>query len=84
MCPTSGLYLGQQYINHKGEMMANYRYSKRGYKKSYDNSTRQTYGQRYSPSKDRGTWYDAEGGKVRDRDAYFNTIERNGRYWEDE
>ena len=52
-------------------------------KKSYDNSTYQTYGQRYSPTKYRGDWYDASGNYIEDREAYFSTVERNGRYWDE-
>jgi len=53
------------------------------YSKSYDNSTRQTYGQRYSPTKCNDTWYDASGNHIRDKEAYFDAIDRNGRYWDD-
>jgi hypothetical protein len=58
------------------------KYSNR-YRKSYDNSTRQTYGQRYSPTKHYGRWYDASGNRIRDKEAYFDTVDRNGRYWEE-
>ena len=54
-----------------------------GYKKSYDNSTKQTCAQRKSPTKRDGKWYDAEGNIVKDTDAYFKTIEENGKIWED-
>ena len=58
--------------------------NKGGYKKSYDNSTKQTSSQRKSPTKtSSGTWYDAEGGKVHDTKAYFSTIEKNGKNWKD-
>lgn len=56
--------------------------SKSGYKKSYNNSTRQTCAQRFSPTKVGKTWYDAEGNRVRNKDAYFDTVNKNGRYWE--
>ncbi|ENN96033.1 hypothetical protein J422_04590 [Methanocaldococcus villosus KIN24-T80] len=35
-----------------------------------------------TPVKIYGKWYTPKGEKVRDSDAYFKTIERNGRYWE--
>ena len=58
--------------------------SRSGYVKSYNNSTRQTCAQRYSPTKtSSGTWYDAEGNRVKDTKAYFGTIDSNGRYWKD-
>jgi len=53
------------------------------YTKSYDNSTRQTCAQRYSPTKTSGnTWYDAGGDRIRSTSSYFETVERNGRHWE--
>jgi len=56
--------------------------SKGGYIKSYDNSTCQTCAQRYSPTKTRnGTWYDANGNRIRNTKAYFSTISSNGKYW---
>lgn len=58
--------------------------SRGGYTKSYNNSTRQTCAQRYSPTKTcKGTWYDANGSKVNDTKAYFSTIEKNGKYWKE-
>ena len=70
--------------------MARYGYSRsssrssRGsYTKSYNNSTRQTCSQRYSPTKTSSGWYDAGGGKVHNTKSYFSTIEKNGSYWKD-
>ena len=57
--------------------------SRSGYTKSYNNSTRQTCAQRYSPTKTSRGWYDANGSKVRDTNAYFGTIEKNGEHWKD-
>ena len=55
-----------------------------GYAKSYNNSTKQTCAQRYSPTKtSSGTWYDAGGSRVQNTKAYFNTINSNGKYWKD-
>lgn len=56
---------------------------KGGYTKSYNNSTRQTCAQRYSPTKTGKGWYDAGGSKVRDTKAYFSTIEKNGAHWKE-
>ena len=55
--------------------------SRGGYKKSYNNTTRQTCAQRYSPTKTSRGWYDANGRKVRDTSSYFSTIEKNGKWW---
>ena len=53
------------------------------YTKSYDNSTRQTCAQRYSPTKTSDdTWYDAGGERVRSVNSYFDAVDRNGRHWE--
>ena len=57
-------------------------YTTKQYLKSHDNSTYQTCAQKYSPTKIKNTWYDAQGNKVQDKKAYFRTIEKNGRYWE--
>ena len=54
-----------------------------GYTKSYNNSTRQTCSQRYSPTKTSRGWYDAGGGKVPNTSAYFSTIKSNGAKWKD-
>jgi hypothetical protein len=58
-------------------------YSSGGYKKSYNNSTKQTCAQRNSPTKVGKTWYDAGGGKVKDTSAYFSKISENGKRWKD-
>lgn len=57
--------------------------SSRGYCKSYNNSTKQTCAQRYSPTKTSKGWYDAGGSKVRNTSSYFKTINSNGKYWKD-
>ena len=54
-----------------------------GYVKSYNNSTRQTCAQRYSPTKTSRGWYDAGGHKVHNTKAYFDTIKANGEKWKD-
>jgi len=54
-----------------------------GYTKSYNNSTRQTCAQRYSPTKTSRGWYDAGGSKVSNTKAYFSTIAKNGAHWKD-
>ena len=58
-------------------------YGRGGYTKSYNNSTRQTCAQRYSPTKTSRGWYDAGGGKVHNTKAYFKAIESNGAKWKD-
>ena len=56
--------------------------SRSGYTKSYNNSTRQTCSQRYSPTKtNSGTWYDAGGTRIGNTKAYFSTIKSNGAHW---
>jgi hypothetical protein len=57
------------------------RSSRSSHTKSYNNSTRQTCAQRYSPTKVGKTWYDAGGDKVKDTSSYFGTISKNGEYW---
>jgi hypothetical protein len=57
--------------------------SRGGYTKSYNNSTRQTCSQRYSPTKTSRGWYDAGGGKVHNTSAYFSTIKSNGAKWKE-
>ncbi len=50
---------------------------------SYDDGdTSQTCKQKHSPTKKDGVWYDANGHRINDTDAYFAEVEKNGRYWE--
>ncbi len=42
------------------------------------------YPWRKTPTKIGNTWYTPYGEVVRDPDAYFAAIRRNGRYWEDD
>ncbi len=52
-------------------------------KKSHNNTTKQTCAQRYSPTKHKGTWYDAEGNKIKNKKKYFKKLKENGKYWRD-
>ena len=58
-------------------------YGRSSYSKSYNNSTKQTCSQRYSPTKTSSGWYDAGGSKVKNTKSYFSAIESNGKYWKD-
>ncbi len=52
-------------------------------KKSHNNTTKQTCAQRYSPTKHKGTWYDSEGNKIKNKKKYFKKLKENGKYWRD-